>query len=91
MDMWVVCNGDAYAITDGVETEDGFRLTDGTMLWGEDYGYEWIFVESHDADDAIAQAELFDNRTHRAQVEMEMFGASYRAGQRILQSSDDTA
>lgn len=46
----------------------------------DNYGSDWIVVNATSAQDARAQAELYDTNAHPAQTEMDLFVAAYRAG-----------
>jgi hypothetical protein len=44
------------------------------------YGLDWIAVEATDPDDALYQSWQFDNDTHPAITELELFASMYREG-----------
>lgn len=65
-----------YIVAEGIVME--FH---GVVPWNlplEAYGRDWIVVEASGMDDALYQAQLFDNDQHPAQTEMEMFAAAMR-------------
>jgi uncharacterized protein with PIN domain len=67
---------------DTTEDAHGLRLTGlgGGRLWRDEYGFDWMVVEADSAVEARAAAVAYGERSHPAQVDMELFAAAYRAG-----------
>jgi hypothetical protein len=72
--LWVVDQGEAERI------ESVAAWLEGREWYRAHVGRDWIVLEARDADDARAQAALYDARRHPAQAELELGAELIRAG-----------